>query len=78
MRVHRKVWLWWGKWWAAQLYVNAYLSLGVHVDFRRPYLDLHFLWLSVSVGNNPIFTDEADWKRNSCRGFVTNDRPPVL
>lgn len=75
MRLHAKVWLWWGSWWAVQFYRAGYVSLGVHVDLRRPYIDLHVLWLIASVGRNPGFTDEAEWKRGSCRGFITQDRP---
>lgn len=75
MRVHKKVWLWWGKWWAVQLYRAPYVSLGVHIDFRRPLLDLHIGWLIVSFGRNPIRTAKADERRSTCRGFLFADDP---
>jgi hypothetical protein len=70
MRLHRKVWLWYGRWWAVQLYLNSYVSLGLHVDFRKPYLDIHALWFIVSVGNNPVFGWPEDQQRGSCRGML--------
>lgn len=76
MRLHRKIWLWqpWS-WCAVQLYVNRYLSLGLHVDFQRPLLDLHLLWVIVAIGKRPEITLEADAQRQSCRGFLIR---PVL
>lgn len=76
MRQHKKVWLWGGKWWAAQLYINRYVSLGVHIDFHRPYLDIHVLWLIVSLGKEPFRSERVDQYRHSCRGFGFDD--PVL
>lgn len=74
-RAHRKVWLLWGNWWAIQLYVGRYFSLGIHLDFRKPYFDLHFGWFTFSVGNDPIHTPQAEWKQQRCRGFITQDEP---
>lgn len=76
MRTHRKVWLWGGPWWAVQLYVGRYVSLGVHVDFARPYVDLHLGWLIVSIGREPYRTNRVDQHRHSCRGFGFDE--PVL
>ena len=75
MRIHRKVWIWWGQYWAVQIYLNWYFSLGVHVDLRRPYADFHIGMLIVSVGDNPAITNHADTHRGSCRGFFAE---PVL
>jgi len=75
VRIHRKIWLWWGDWWAVQLYAARYVSLGVHIDFAMPYFDIHFLWLIVSVGRNPVITNERDRLRGSCRGFMFPDNP---
>jgi hypothetical protein len=75
MRLHQKVWLWWGSWWAVQLYRNRYVSLGVHVDFRRPYVDLHLGWLIISLGRNPVITNERDRLRGSCRGLLFREDP---
>lgn len=75
MRVHRKVWLWFGPRWAVQLYLAPYISLGVHIDLRRPYIDLHLLWLIVSLGADAVLTPHKDRYRWSCRGFVMPDDP---
>ena len=73
-RIHRKVWLWNPvRWFAAQMIVKPYVSLGLHVDFARPYVDLHFLLFIVSVGKNPVVTNEWDRTRGSCRGFTFSD-----
>lgn len=75
VRLHRKVWLCWGEGWAVQLYRGWYCSLGLHVDFQRPYLDVHFGWLIVSVGRNAVITNERDRLRGSCRGFLFREDP---
>lgn len=75
MRLHRKVWLWSGRWWAIQLYVNRYVSLGIHVDFHRPLVDLHLGWVIVALGYRPEITTAAEAQRQSCRGFLIR---PVL
>jgi hypothetical protein len=41
MRMHRKVWVWWGRGWAAQYYRAACASFGVHLDYRRGLVDVH-------------------------------------
>lgn len=74
--MHKKVWLWWGSWWAVQIQRGQYCSLGVHLDWGKPYLDLHFFWLIASVGNNPVMTHLRDKHRGSSRGMFTE--PPVL
>lgn len=76
MRLHGKVWLWFGRWWAAQLQLGDYFSLGVHLDWRRPYLDLHFAWFIVSIGDNPVMTHYRDKYRGSSRGMRT--KTPIL
>lgn len=75
MRMHRKIWLWWGSWWAVQLYVNRYVSIGVHLDWQRPLLDLHLGWFIVAIGDEPVRTPTADAQRRGCRGFVIQDTP---
>ena len=76
MRLHRKVWLWYGRWWALQLQWGRYFSLGVHLDFYKPYLDLHFAWFIVSVGKNPVMGHLRDQQRGSCRGMMA--QTPIL
>lgn len=75
LRYHKKVWLWWGKWWAIQLYRAPYISLGVHIDLRRPLVDLHIGWLIVSFGRDPVRTAKADYRRSTNRGFLQYNEP---
>lgn len=79
LRWHRmlgpRVWLAWGRWWAVQFWPSLYFSLGVHVDPRRPIIDLHLGWLIVSVGNEAHITGQSDRHRQSCRGFLFADDP---
>ena len=51
---------------------SGWFSFGIHLDFKRrktgksgipygPYLDLHFLFLIISIGYNPYYSlDGAD------------------
>jgi hypothetical protein len=75
VRIHRKIWLWYGKHWAVQLYINRYISLGIHLDFQRPLLDIHFFWFTFAFGHRPEITPSVDAQRQSCRGFLIH---PVL
>jgi hypothetical protein len=77
MRLHRKVWLWWGRWWAVQFYRYPHFSLGVHVDFKRPYVDFHVGPITASVGRNPVLTNPDERFRGSCRGFAFTDTPLI-
>lgn len=75
MRLHRKVWIWWGRWWAAQLMINTYFSLGVHIEFRRPYIDVHVGWFIFSIGNRPERSDLIEQVRWTSRGFLRTTDP---
>jgi hypothetical protein len=59
-----------------QLYRARYISLGFHLDFVRPVLDLHIGWLIVALGRHPEFTPATERARLSCRGFLIEE--PVL
>ena len=76
MRVHRKIWLWHGHWWAVQLYCNHYVSLGDHFDWHQPLFYLHMGWFIVALGHRPEITPAADRRKQSCRGFLIEE--PVL
>jgi hypothetical protein len=65
-----RVWLAWGKYWAAQAYWYPCVSFGVHVDPRHPLIDLHFLVFTLSLGPAAHITGQADRHRQSCRGFL--------
>ena len=36
---------------------GPWFSLGIHVDFQHRYVDIHFIWWIISVGNVT-----ADWE----------------
>lgn len=76
MRVHRKVWLWWGKYWAVQLMkVFDEFSLGIRINFRQPVVDLYIGPLTIAVGWMPSMTHPLFAGCQSCRGFIITDRP---
>ncbi len=67
-----------GAWWAIQWRLDGCLSLGVHVEpISRPhsvvgrfgpYLDLHLLVLTVSVGRNPAYSGDLERALSISRG----------
>jgi hypothetical protein len=71
--VHRKVWLWWGKWWAVQVQLPVTLAVGMRVELRRPLFDLYVGSVTVSVGRHAVITDESVRHADSCRGFLFAD-----
>lgn len=76
MRLHRpfpSVFLAWGKGWAAQVYLYPHFSLGVHLDFKRPLLDLHLGIMTLAFGPAAHITNQKDRHRHSCRGFLFSD-----
>lgn len=75
LRLHSKVWLAWGARWAFQVYRAPYVSLGFHLDFRRPVLDVHVGWAILSLGSEAHITGQVDRHRQSCRGFLFADSP---
>lgn len=79
MRCHKKVWVWWGNWWAVQLvWIWWEAGLGIWVELRRPLIDLHLLWFTISIGKHPALTDERWKRRHSGRGFFYRGQWPVL
>ena len=58
-----------------QFQPGPYISVGLHIDVRRPVLDLHLGWLIVAVGPEAAITGQADRHRHSCRGFLFADSP---
>lgn len=77
VRYHAKIWLCWGRWWAVQFVSNEWFSLGLHLEPRRPLLDLFLGPLTVSVGRHPLLSDARTKHRHSGRGFVY-DGDPIL
>ena len=75
LRAFPRVWIAWGKWWAAQAYWYPCFSLGVHLDLRHPLLDIHFLVFTFSLGPEAHITEQKDRHRQSCRGFLFADDP---
>jgi len=76
LRVHRKVFLWWGGWWAVQLVLGEIGGFGVRPVLTRPLLDIYLGPLTLAIGRDPYLTEWMDRHRESCRGFVIDE--PVL
>lgn len=51
-----------------QLVVAPQFSLGIHVDFRKRYVDLHILWFILSFGYKAPYSDYFERKRWDSRG----------
>ena len=72
--MHRRVWLWWGPWWAVQFTaMGDEWSAGVRLNVRRPLLDLYAGPLTVSVGRHAVYTDPRTRTWDSCRGMLFPD-----
>lgn len=39
------------KWLLIDTIAGPWFSLGFHIDFQRPYLDIHFIWWIITIGN---------------------------
>lgn len=69
-----------GKFWMLQWTNAHYFSLGIHIDPRRchnesgkpfgPYMDIHFLTFSLSIGYNPIYTHGDTYRGTTARGGI--------
>jgi len=70
-----RVFLAWGKWWAFQAYFYPCVSFGIHIDFQRKLIDLHFLWFILALGARAHITGQADRHRHTCRGFMFDSDP---
>lgn len=74
--IHRKVYLAWGRWWAIQVVLwLPELSLGIHVEPCRPLLDIYLPWVSISIGNHPVLSDERYKHLHFGRGFIYGTWP---
>lgn len=58
------------KFWMVQFVFDWTFSLGIHVDLRRRYVDLHIAWFTVSVGINAPYSDYLDSLRWDSRGGI--------
>lgn len=73
MRLHRKVWVWWGQWWAVQIQLPVTVALGIRVEWLRPMIDLYVGPVTIAIGRHPILTDQRVRHADSCRGFLFSD-----
>lgn len=79
--LHQKVWLVWGRWWAVQVVLwLPEFSLGFHVEPKRPLLDIYLPWVTIALGDHPVWSD-ARYKhlhrgRGMLYGTLTNGRWP--
>lgn len=70
-RLHKKVFLWWGRYWAIQwVFPDDGFSLGFRIEPRRPLLDLFIGPLTMAFGNHPVLTHPRTKDRHACRGFL--------
>lgn len=57
-----------GNWWMIQWSFDRWISFGIHIDSKKrknhskelyygPYMDIHFLWFIISIGNNPCYSN---------------------
>jgi hypothetical protein len=67
-RVHAKVWVAWGRWWAVQVQMQPTISLGIRFELR-PLLDIYLGPLTIALGRHPLITNESARHADSCRGF---------
>lgn len=70
-RLHRKVWLAWGRWWAVQVVWMPEFSFGVRLEPRRPLLDLFLGVATIALGNHPVRSDSRERYRHAFRGFLS-------
>ena len=67
---------WWGRWWAAQLvWIVPEFGFGIWIEVKRPLVDLHLLWLTISIGRHPAITDPRLNQAHSGRGFFNGAYP---
>ena len=74
MRMHHRVWLFWGKWWAVQ-FVALWdeVSLGIRFNMRRPVVDLYIGPLTIALGKHAVYTDPRTRTWDACRGMLFPD-----
>lgn len=70
-----KVFLAWGKYWAFQAYWYPCISFGIHIDFSKPLVDIHFLFFTLAIAKNAHITGLKDRVRHTCRGFLFSTDP---
>jgi len=73
-RLHQKVWLAWGRFWAVQ-FAPEWVQIGFHVELRRPLIDLYIGPVTIAFGRHPALTDPRVAQRHSCRGFLIGRFP---
>lgn len=67
-----------GSWWMVQWAFDGWVSLGIHLDWRRrvtgkgvrygPYVDFHLVVAIVSFGVNPAYAGDLDAMASFSRG----------
>lgn len=69
-----------GRFWAVQWVIGPWVSLGVHLDLSHhvdgrgrhfgPYIDLHLVCVTVSLGYNPIYSGDLERALSISRGGI--------
>jgi hypothetical protein len=76
MRLHRKVWLWWGRWWAVQFDrsgLSHEFPVGLRPDWGRPMVDFYVGPFTIAFGRHAVYTDPRTRHWDSCRGMLFPD-----
>lgn len=76
LRLHSKVTLWYGRLWAVQhIRQLPEWSLGVHIEWQRPLVDVFVGGWTFALGAHPLLTDPRTANRHACRGFLMGEYP---
>jgi hypothetical protein len=75
MRIHKKVYIWWGSWWAIQFVNQFEWSFGFRIEWRRPLLDIFFGPFTFAIGKHPALTHPIENTRHGGRGFFNGEYP---
>jgi hypothetical protein len=69
-----------GKFWMVQVYLDWWISFGVHVDLKTrllssglkygPYVDLHIGCVILSFGRNPVYSGDFERAISVSRGGI--------
>ena len=74
-RLHRKVFLVWGRYWAAQLVLGEIGGFGLRPKLLPPCLDIYLGPVTLAFGRNAHLTQQHERLRGCCRGFLVGDFP---
>jgi hypothetical protein len=56
-----------------QVVIGWQCSFGFHIDFRKPYMDIHILWVTFSFGYKAPYSSWFDSARWDSRGGIRDE-----